>query len=365
MEEYNSELAKLSAVCLFVIKKSSKELKVLCTEFKINLFDNNFEIFNLCKSIIESKKYAHLLANELKQIDIWQKQGVSHLSYLDPRYPEKLRNIDHPPLLLFARGNLECLSKRKNYLAIVGSRTADARGKQIAEQFASELASSGVCIVSGLAYGIDAAAHKGAIRNGNTYSTIAILGNGLPNIYPSANRHLAEQIIENDGLLISQFLPNTTPRPHHFLERNRIIAAITDLTLVIQANEKSGSLVTARFASELGKSVATVPGSIDNSLFDGNHKLIKTGAYLVTNSQDLADLLPNCYLNRSTDIDRQKELPQNESNLLKLIKSLEVADLETLYSMNREINNLLQLIFNLESKGLIKKIPGNSYILSN
>lgn len=204
----------------------------------------------------------------------------------DPDYPAALLETADPPLLLYARGRLELL--RQESLAIVGSRNATMQGRENARAFASHLGGSGLTIVSGLALGIDAAAHEGALETQG--GTIAVVATGLDQTYPRRHAALAERIADR-GLLLSQYALGTPPLREHFPQRNRIIAGLTLGTLVVEANLQSGSLITARLAVEAGREVFAMPGSIHAPQSKGCHALIKQGAKLVETAQDVLDEL--------------------------------------------------------------------------
>lgn len=218
------------------------------------------------------------------------------LSLADPRYPAALLQVDNPPLLLFALGDLAWLQAPA--VAIVGSRHATAQGLDHARAFAQALAESGLVVISGLADGIDAAAHEGALVAAQTGSalpglggsTIAVVGTGLDRVYPRKNAPLARRIARH-GLLLSEFLLGTPPLPSNFPRRNRIVAALSRGTLVVEAALQSGSLITARMAAELGREVLAIPGSIHAPQSRGCHALIKQGAQLVESAADVLDAL--------------------------------------------------------------------------
>lgn len=207
----------------------------------------------------------------------------------------------HPPVKkLYARGNLRLLEKGRRRIAIVGSRRASAQAMRDSRWFAETAASHGVVVVSGLAVGVDAAAHEGALSgavNDGTRAearvgagagaTIAVLAHGLDAIYPPCNRQLAARILCSGGLLLSEYPDATAARPFQFVHRNRIIAALSEAVCVIEAGDKSGSLITALEALELGKDVCAVPGPIHSPLYVGSHRLIRQGAALVTSPEDL------------------------------------------------------------------------------
>jgi len=217
--------------------------------------------------------------------------GHALLHPAHPDYPAPLRQAPGHPTLLFARGNLARL--RQDALAIVGSRNATPDGEDNARAFAKRLAQRGLCIVSGLALGIDAAAHRGALDAGPAGAgTIAVLGTGADITYPHANAALAERILENDGLIITDLPLGSPPRAIHFPRRNRIVAGLARGVLVVEAALRSGSLITARLATDMGREVFAIPGSIHSPLSRGPHSLIQQGAKLVEQESDILGELP-------------------------------------------------------------------------
>ena len=203
----------------------------------------------------------------------------------DFAYPEKLKQIPDKPLCLFYRGNIDLL-KRKS-IAIIGSREYSNYGKQIAVNFAYSLAKLGLTIVSGGARGIDSFATMGAIAAGG--SVILVLGNSIEYVYPPENKELEEKVIENDGLIISEYMAGTKPCKYTFPERNRLISGISDGVLVVEAGRESGALITVDFALEQGKSVFAVPGNITSRFSMGTNELIKQGAKATTKIEDILE----------------------------------------------------------------------------
>jgi DNA processing protein len=203
----------------------------------------------------------------------------------DPLYPARLLDMADPPLLLFVQGRPDALTQAAR-LAVVGSRNPTPQGGQNARAFAQALAEAGLCIVSGLALGVDGAAHEGALAGGGF--TLAVVGTGLDRVYPSRHRALAHRIAEQ-GALISEYPLGTPPLAHHFPRRNRIIAGLGLGTLVVEAALQSGSLITARLAAEQGSEVFAIPGSIHSPLSRGCHALIRQGAKLVESAQDVLE----------------------------------------------------------------------------
>ena len=205
----------------------------------------------------------------------------------DPRYPAALLALPDPPLLLYAEGRLDLLAAPA--LAVVGSRNPSAQGTENARAFARDLSNAGLTVVSGLALGIDGAAHAGALEG--PAGTVAVVGTGLDATYPTRHKALARRIAE-EGLLLSEFTLGTPPKAEHFPQRNRIIAALGLGTLVVEAALQSGSLITARLALDCGREVYAIPGSIHAAQSRGCHALIKQGAKLVESTQDILDELP-------------------------------------------------------------------------
>jgi DNA processing protein len=223
------------------------------------------------------------VANAVESALAWLAQpGNSIVTLADATYPRRLLEIADPPVLLYCRGRAELLNQPA--LAVVGSRNATAQGATSAEQFARAFSAAGLTIVSGLAQGIDAAAHRGGLAAPG--STIAVLGTGVDNVYPKANAALAEEIAAR-GLLLSEFPLGTQALAHHFPRRNRLISGLAQGCLVIEAALGSGSLITARSAAEQGREVFALPGSIHSPLSKGCHALIKQGAKLVESAEDV------------------------------------------------------------------------------
>ena len=213
--------------------------------------------------------------------------GRDCITFDDARYPARLRELSDPPLLLFTLGNTDLLQHPA--LAVVGARHPTPGGAQNARAFARDLAARGLCVASGLAQGIDAEAHQGAL-DAQGY-TLAVVGTGIDRVYPASHRALAHAIVDHAGLMVSELPLGTPPHPGHFPRRNRILAALSLGTLVVEAAPQSGSLITARLSSELGREVFAIPGSIHNPMARGCHRLIREGAKLVEASSDILEEL--------------------------------------------------------------------------
>lgn len=201
-------------------------------------------------------------------------QKIRQIREDEPEYPEKLHNYPRMPKELYVLGTLP--EQQKPSIAIVGARMCSVYGRIQAFRYAKYLSEAGVQVISGLASGIDAEGHKGALEGGT--ATYAVMGNGVDICYPSGNRRLYERILRSKGGILSEYPPGTHAQSYHFPIRNRIISALADVVLVVEAKEKSGSLITARYAMEQGKSVYAVPGPVNESLSSGCHKLIYDGA---------------------------------------------------------------------------------------
>ncbi len=223
------------------------------------------------------REYSSACLEELKA------KGIRVITIRDPEYPELLRHIYDPPAVLFVRGTLHCDEKM---IAIVGSRKASAYGAKVAYTLAYKLSKAGFVIISGMAKGIDTQAHRGALEAGGR--TVAVLGCGIDNVYPPENRGLAERIVQN-GAVASEYLPGSKPMPYNFPARNRIISGMSLGTIVVEAGEKSGSLITAGYALDQGREVFAVPGNIDSMNSVGTNRLIKEGAKPVTDVKDVLE----------------------------------------------------------------------------
>ena len=207
-----------------------------------------------------------------------EENNIDIICIKDKEYPSLLRKIYSPPICLYIKGNKDILNNVS--ISIIGCREASNYGINTAKEFAYNISKQDVNIVSGLAKGIDSAAHLGAIKA--KQKTVAVLGNGLDTIYPKENFKLAQDILNSNGAIISEYPLGTAPRKEHFPARNRIISGISNGTLVIEAREKSGTLITVDFALEQGRDVFVVPGNIDSQNSTGTNRLIKQGAKLVT-----------------------------------------------------------------------------------
>ena len=284
----------------------------------------------------------------------WAEQPGQHiLTLADSSYPQALLEIPDPPSLLYVRGNPALLQKRG--LAVVGSRNATPQGLQTAETFARALAGKGFSIISGLALGIDAAAHRGALAADG--ETIAVIGTGADRVYPARNKDLAVAIAER-GAIVSEFPLGTPAVAANFPRRNRIISGLSRGVLVVEAAPESGSLITARLAAEQGREVFAIPGSIHSPVARGCHKLIKQGAKLVETAQDILEEFGN----HSEPCLRPELASVAEDNaILKALGHDPCALDDLLERTGLGADLLLGELLTLELDGLIATLPGNRY----
>jgi DNA processing protein len=293
-------------------------------------------------------------AAEVDRTIEWAGQPGQHiLTLADDAYPKALLEIADPPSLLYVRGNPSLLQKRG--LAMVGSRNATPQGLQTAENFARTLAAKGLCIVSGLALGIDAAAHRGALAAGG--DTIAVIGTGADRIYPARNKELALAIVEH-GAIISEFPLGTPSIAANFPRRNRIISGLARGVLVVEAAPESGSLITARLAGEQGREVFAIPGSIHSPVARGCHKLIKQGAKLVETANDVLEELGHF----NVPEDQVETAPTDDEHPVLAAIGHDPCSLDDLVDhTGQSAELLLPELLMLELSGKIAPLPGNRY----
>jgi DNA processing protein len=289
----------------------------------------------------------------------WLEQPNNHvLRVNDASYPPQLKEIADPPPLLFVRGKPELLSGPQ--IAIVGSRNPSTSGLEIAFSFAKTLSQCGFTITSGLALGIDAASHLGALK-ANGY-TIAVAGTGLDRIYPARHKDLATDIV-NTGAMISEFPPGTTAKANHFPRRNRIISGLCLGLLVVEAAKQSGSLITARMALEQNREVFAIPGSIHNPLARGCNALIREGAKLVETTQDILEELSQYYQQDEdlTPTPMQSTLDLEQQTLLNLVM-FSPTSIDTLVeNTNESVEVISSMLLILELQGFLEACPGGGY----
>ena len=303
-----------------------------------------------------------LLQRDLRYL----KGSQSHIIvWTDDRYPYLLKQIADPPLLLYINGNPEVLQSRQ--LAIVGTRRPTPSGRKISHDFAKALASRGMIIISGLAIGVDSMAHQGALAA--KAPTVAVLGNGVDNIYPLRNQKLAEEITAY-GAIVSEFPPSTPPLSHHFPKRNRLISGLSIGTLVVEAAQKSGSLITAMLALDQGRDVFAVPGSILNPVSRGCNSLIKEGARLVESVEDIvaemnlfsSDFMPTEYDGNSIAARvEHKNFSEKQLSILNLIDCEPISIDQLVERSGLTAEEVSSMLLEIELAGHVQTDLGGRY----
>lgn len=289
------------------------------------------------------------------------------ISLPDPDYPRLLREIPDPPPFLYVTGEIDGQELK---IAVVGSRNATGYGLATTKNLSAGLAARGITIVSGMARGIDTAAHEGALAAGG--KTIAVLGSGLERIYPAQNAKLSHWISQN-GAVVSEFALKAKPEGHNFPLRNRIISGMSLGTVVVEATKKSGSLITARMAAEQNREVFAVPGSIQSFKSTGTHTLIKQGAKLVENVQDIVDELAPYFLNLGTPQSRPPKKPEkkpatlspDESRVYKALEPYPIHIDALTRKISMESGKLSSILLKFELNGLVQQSPGKLFSLSD
>lgn len=293
-----------------------------------------------------------------KVMDEMVHRNLSFITFEDEKYPYMLRNISDPPMVLYIKGDLSLCNLGKT-LAIVGSRKASTNAKDVLTRILSELKNTDICIVSGLASGIDTTAHKGALAN--NLKTIGVIASGFDFVYPAANRELYKKIENGNGAIITEYFPTFDPLQWRFPHRNRIVSGLSYGTLVAEAAIKSGALITANLCLEQGRELMCIPGLVSNPNTAGIYKLLKQGATMVTSAEDILNALSWEVKKENTAQKAICEYSDDEKKVLSSIevepKGFDIISAET----GVNINELLVLLTNLELNGIIKQIEGEKY----
>lgn len=306
----------------------------------------------------ESKR--HLPACEKILVSCEQK-AITLIGYRDEAYPTLLREIQDPPMLLYTKGNTRLLTK--TCIGIVGARKCTEYGYRMAHQLGKSLAEAGLCVVSGMAMGIDEAAQRGALKAGDT---ISVVGTGVDLCYPACNQTLYEQLIVA-GCVISEYEPGTEARPYHFPRRNRLISGMSYGVAVVEAAQKSGSLITAQLALGYEREVYAIPGNADQRLSQGTNTLLKKGAKCITCSEDILAELPNGLCIKSTDNNKNRnklhnELAQEERIVYASVSQEPILFGEIIENTQLSYESINTSLLQLEVKGLIQRLPGERYV---
>ena len=341
-----------------------KRIKKYFPEYKnaFNASSSELEKAGIEKNIAEEFVSARVAINPDQLMEKLNQENIKATTVDCANYPKLLLEIYNPPQILYYKGKLK--GGNELSLAVVGSRKHTSYGKRATEDITKELTRNNLIIVSGLALGIDAIAHSAVVEARG--KTIAVLGSGADkeSIYPSSNRYLAEKIVESGGAVISEFPLGTQPLRHHFPQRNRIIAGISLGTLVIEAGEKSGALITANCALEQNRDVFAMPGSIYSEASKGPNKLIQLGAKSITKAEDIIEALDLNQVNAY--IDNKKIIPESaeeEKILSHLTREPEhINELVRKTNLNTSIINSALAV--MEMKGMVKNLGGMQYVLT-
>lgn len=296
--------------------------------------------------------------NPDKAVEEVEKRGIKYLTFGDKNYPVMLRNIDNPPSVLYYKGDLFDCNLEKT-LAVVGSRRASTYAKDALAIIISELQNTDICIVSGLATGIDTTAHVSALEN--NLKTIGVIASGFDFTYPAANKDLYRRIENGNGAVISEYYPTFEPLKFRFPQRNRIVSGLSYGTLVAEASLKSGALITSNLTLEQGRELMCIPGLITNPNTEGIYKLLKNGATLVTCAGDVLEAL-----GWEVKIEQQSlfNLPEMSEDEQCIYDALKIEDkcVDELQAFTKlSIDNLLMYLTTMELKGIIKQVDGDRY----
>lgn len=325
---------------------------------------NRTILYNCGLNEVQSLQFLNLPIHRVSSALNWLENKENRMiTFIDPMYPFLLKQIHSPPLVLFTMGENKLLNAVQ--VAVIGSRQASEYGRKWANIFIQKFVSYGLTVTSGLALGIDGIAHRSALEcHGHT---LAVLGSGLAQIYPRQHSFLADQI-KQEGLLISEYLPDTPPLPKQFPRRNRIISGLSKAIVVIEAGMKSGSLITARYALEQNRDLFTLPAPLGNAAFSGNHWLQQQGAYLLANPEDILQHL-ECELNWIQPELEIEDKPELEFNLTE-IKILGMVEYQAIPvdviadRMQMPVMQVISILTEMEIKGIITCAAGG-YIRSS
>ena len=291
-----------------------------------------------------------------------EKHNIRVIRSGSQEYPEALYDIEDPPAVLFYQGNPECLEARK--LAMVGSRAASYNGQKAAMKLAKELSRNGITIISGMACGIDTSAHQGCIDGGKP--TIAVTGCGLDRVYPTDNTRLRDRILDEGGLIISEYAPGEPPLGWHFPVRNRIITGLANAVILMEAKIRSGSMTSVQHALEQGKEIFVYPGDPDSEQFSGNHQLLREGGIYFTSAEDILEDMhwldnpPAVRQNSDCSAESAASTPE-EMSVIKALKpgSLSFEQLSGMTGI--EPARLMSTLTILQIRGIIESMPGKIY----
>lgn len=296
-----------------------------------------------------------------EELSFIERNNIQLYYYQDPNYPAKLKHCNDSPIVLFTAGKVNFNQRN---ISIVGTRNATIYGKKMADQLVEALQPYNVQIISGLARGIDKTAHEAALEYG--LPTIGVLGHGLDTMYPAAHRYLAKQMLENGGV-ITEFISGTIGEPSNFPRRNRIVAGLSEATVVVESSETGGSMITANLANDYNREVFAFPGYAGKEYSSGCNNLIKRSkAHLITSADDLVQVLGWEQKEDEVSVSQEmlQDLNEHEAKLVSMFVELGDSDIDSISTATQmEASNISVHLFNLELKGLIKTLPGKRYSL--
>ena len=335
----------------------------------LEIYKNPYELFLASEEMLKNSGFLsdRQIYNILNRntynirdkVNMIRRKGISIIHFKGRNYPERLINIPDPPHVLYCKG--AAMNDKNPAVAKVGSRKCSDYGRTVAHNLAYELALCGVSVISGMAYGIDAEAQKGCLEAGGI--TMAVLGCGVDICYPQSNIELYT-MIERSGTVISEYKPNTAPKQGFFPERNRIVSGLADIVIVVEAGEKSGSLITVDCALEQGKDVYAVPGRVTDSQSKSCNMLIKNGAFLLESADDILSALDiKCKNNKSIKKTENKYSLVTDEKIVYAKLGLEPKHIDSIASeTGMSVENVMRIVLDLELKHIIRKTANNYYV---
>ena len=327
------------------------------------------EIYDLCKieeirkSSVDSFLEERKNINPDECIEYIQKRGIDFIHPEDERYPYLLRHIDNPPTGLFMLGDITSCNLERT-LAVVGSRRASENAKKTLKGILEGFSNTDICIVSGMAEGIDTVAHRTALDN--NVKTIAVIGGGFDKLYPVSNVGMFNEIINGGGAVLTEYWPDVDAISWHFPVRNRIVSGLAKGVLVAEAAKKSGAMITGKLALEQGRELMCMPGLISNPNTEGVYSLLKSGAAMVTSTQDIMDALNWKFIKQNINKkqDENNNLSEDEQIIIDFLKKDSLTMDELIIKTNLNINDLMVILTKLELNGIISQTEGEKYTAS-
>ena len=314
-------------------------------------------------TLVDAILNQNVLGRAEEEIVFIEKYKIQHFFYLDENYPDRLKHCIDSPMMLYFKGNADLNAAK--VVSVVGSRTATEYGKDYCRKIIEGFAGQDILITSGLAYGIDTCAHKSALDNG--LSTVGVMAHGLDRIYPYLNKKLAKRMLDNGGLL-TEFMSNTNPDRENFPKRNRIIAGIADVTIVVESRKRGGALITAEIANSYNRDVFAVPGRLEDELSEGCNYLLKINKAALVQSADDIIYIMGWEKSDKKQIPKQGKLfvnfSEDEELLVKLLKENGESGIDWLCAnANLNMSKLAAALLNLEFEGVVNSLPGKVYKL--